>query len=95
MQAKASGITLDNLPGWPRIENISGNLHLHGNRMEFDAAKADTLGTQLSKVELAITDMAAPEVVLHRPAPGRRRYPAIFESCGKVWGNDYGALRTM
>jgi len=63
-QAKASGVTLDNLPGWPRIENVSGNLLLHGSRMEFDATQAYIAGTRLSKAQLHIADMTAPDAVL-------------------------------
>ena len=92
MHAQASGITLDNLPGWPRVENISGNLHLHGNRMEFDAAKADTLGAQLSKVELTIPDTAAPEVVVQGQLQADGPTQQFLKVAAMYAGNDYGGL---
>jgi uncharacterized protein (TIGR02099 family) len=64
LQAKVSGVTLDHIPGWPRIENISGNLQFHNSRMEFDASQADIFGTKLSRVNLNIADMAAPDAIL-------------------------------
>jgi uncharacterized protein (TIGR02099 family) len=64
VNAKASGITLDRIPGWPRIENISGNLQIHGNRMEFDASQAHIFGTRVSNAKLRIADMAAPDATL-------------------------------
>ncbi|SEP16057.1 YhdP family protein [Nitrosovibrio sp. Nv6] len=64
MHAKASGVTLDNITGWPRIENMSGDLHFHGSRMEFDASQADIFGTTLSKAKLRIADMTAADAML-------------------------------
>ncbi|HEY6044460.1 MAG TPA: YhdP family protein, partial [Nitrosospira sp.] len=92
VQAKASGITLDNLPDWPRIENISGNFHLHGDHMEFDAARADTFGTQLSKVKLAITDVAAPEAILHGQLQADGATQQFLKIAAKYGGDDYNAL---
>ncbi|WP_244859706.1 YhdP family protein [Nitrosospira sp. NRS527] len=64
LQAKVSGVTLDRIPGWPRIENMSGNLQFHNSRMEFDASQAYISGTKLSRVNLNIADMAAPDATL-------------------------------
>lgn len=64
LQAKVSGVTLDRIPGWPRIEDMSGNLQFHNSRMEFDASQAYISGTKLSRVNLNIADMAAPDATL-------------------------------
>ncbi|MEO5655275.1 MAG: AsmA-like C-terminal region-containing protein, partial [Nitrosospira sp.] len=64
LQANVSGVTLDRIPGWPRIENMSGNLQFHNSRMEFDASQAYISGTKLSRVNLNIADMAAPDATL-------------------------------
>lgn len=64
LQANVSGVTLDRIPGWPRIENMSGNLQFHNSRMEFDASQAYVSGTKLNRVNLNIADMAAPDATL-------------------------------
>ncbi|SFN27479.1 TIGR02099 family protein [Nitrosospira briensis] len=64
LNAKAFGITLDHIPGWPRIEDISGNLQIRGSRMEFDASQAGIFGTYVSNAKLSIADMAASDATL-------------------------------
>lgn len=62
--AKVSDMLLDHLPGWPRIENLAGNMHLDGNRMEINVSKADILGARLGKAKLIVPDMTAAEARL-------------------------------
>jgi uncharacterized protein (TIGR02099 family) len=90
-QAKVSGITLDNLPGWPKVENISGNFHLHGNSIEFDAGKARTFDTELSKVKLVIGDMSAPEPVLQGELEADGPTREFLKVAAKYAGNSYDA----
>ncbi|MBM3116260.1 YhdP family protein [Jeongeupia naejangsanensis] len=57
--ALARGVTLDFADGWPPISNIDGVLDFHGNRMDIRAdSGAKILGTSLSKVHVAIADLA-------------------------------------
>ena len=62
--AKISGMLLDHLPGWPRIENLAGNVRLNDNRLEINVSKGDVLGTRLGKTRLIIPDMTAAEARL-------------------------------
>ena len=62
--AKVSGMLLDHLPGWPRIENLAGNVRLNDNRMEINVSKGDILGARLGKARLIIPDMTAAEARL-------------------------------
>ncbi|HJT51119.1 MAG TPA: DUF3971 domain-containing protein, partial [Nitrosospira sp.] len=64
LDTKLSGITLDNLLEWPRIENLTGNLRFNGRGLEFNASQADILGAKLSRVKIHTADLAAPEAVL-------------------------------
>lgn len=65
LHSKVSGVTLDNLPGgWPRFENVAGNLLFNGNRMELEALQADVLGARLSKARLDLANMGGPNVIL-------------------------------
>jgi uncharacterized protein (TIGR02099 family) len=62
--AKISGMLLDHLPGWPRIENLAGNVRLNDNRMEINVSKGDILGARLGNARLIIPDMTAAEARL-------------------------------
>ncbi|MDQ3185766.1 MAG: TIGR02099 family protein [Pseudomonadota bacterium] len=64
LQAKASGVTLNHISGWPHIEDISGHLQFHGSSMKFDASQASISGTRLSKATFHIADMTAPDAML-------------------------------
>lgn len=64
LHAKASEVVLDHIPGWPRIENISGNLQFQGSEIRLDALQANTSGVRLNKVKLHIADVTAPDAVL-------------------------------
>lgn len=64
INAKASGAVLDYLPGWPRIENISADLLLHGSRMEIIASQANIFDARLNRVKLQIADMTDPDAIL-------------------------------
>lgn len=62
--AKVSGGTLDYAEGWPRIENIEGDLQFRGSRMNFTARQGTVGAVKLSKVQGDIPDMKAkPEVL--------------------------------
>lgn len=64
LHAKASEVVLDHIPGWPRIENISGNLQFQGSDIRLDASQASTSGVRFSKVTLHIADVTASDAVL-------------------------------
>ncbi|MDE2365468.1 MAG: TIGR02099 family protein [Betaproteobacteria bacterium] len=89
LQAKAAGVTLDNLPGWPKIEHISGNFHLHGSHMEFDASQAHVLGTQLTRTKLQIADAAAPDALLHGQVEASGATQQFLEIATQYTGNNF------
>lgn len=57
--AKVTDGTLDYAQGWPRIENIEGDLQLHGIRMAFLARQGTIQGVKLAKVQCDIPDLTA------------------------------------
>lgn len=61
---KASGVVLDYIPGWPKIEDISANLLFQGSQMEINISQANIFDTKLSKVKVQIADMMASDVIL-------------------------------
>ncbi len=62
--ARVNGGTLDYVPSWPKIENISADLNFHGRRMEVVARSATILGAKLSQVRAEIPDLETPNHLL-------------------------------
>ncbi len=49
---------------WPRIENISGEFLIRGNRLEVDSPSATILDTRLHNVMVALPDMMSKDLTL-------------------------------
>ncbi len=62
--ARLNGGVLDYVSGWPKIENIEGELTFRGRRMDVVAHDATILGAKLSRVHAEIPDLGVPERVL-------------------------------
>lgn len=64
VMAKVTGGVLDYAEGWPRIENIAGDLLFRGQSMEINARQGTILGAQLAKVHAEIPVLKHPDEVL-------------------------------
>jgi uncharacterized protein (TIGR02099 family) len=64
LSINTSGTTVDLAPQWPRVENISGNIQLHGDRLEFNGSHAAISGANLSKIKLRIRNLAEPHAIV-------------------------------
>ncbi|MDH5536063.1 MAG: YhdP family protein, partial [Betaproteobacteria bacterium] len=62
--AKVTGGVLDYAPGWPKIENIAGELAFRGERMDVNVKQATLLGARLSEVTASIPDLTLHDEVL-------------------------------
>jgi uncharacterized protein (TIGR02099 family) len=62
--AKVTGGTLHYGDGWPRIENIEGDLAFRGRRMDISARNGSIHGVRLPKVRAEIADLEGAEQVL-------------------------------
>lgn len=91
LQVKASGVSLDNIPGWPRIDDISGNLRFHGSRMEIDASQANIFGVGLGKVKLHIANITAPDRVLEAAGEARGATKEFIKFAAKNKGDSYAS----
>lgn len=60
LRLKAANVTVDHVPGWPRITDAAGNLRINGSHMEIEATKGFILDTRLDKAKIGIDDMTAP-----------------------------------
>lgn len=89
LHAKASGVVLDHIAGWPRIENISGNLQFQGSDIRLDASRASTSGVELNKVKLRITDMSASDAMLESEGEANGRTSEFLKFAAKYSAGNY------
>lgn len=57
VSARIDGGVLDYAEGWPRIENISGDVNFRGKRLDILVRKGSILGAQLGKVHAELPDL--------------------------------------
>src|SRR5262245_13534591 len=62
--ARVEKAVLDYAPGWPRIEDIAGELVFEGERMEITGRSGKVLGTELSNVQVRIPNLRTERHVL-------------------------------
>ena len=62
--ARVSGGVLDYASGWPKIENIEGNLAFRGTGMDIVVREASILGAKLTRVRAQLPNLGAPGPVL-------------------------------
>jgi uncharacterized protein (TIGR02099 family) len=62
--AHVSNGSLDYAAGWPKIDNIEGELTFRGRRMDVVVRDASILGAKLARVHAEIPDLTTPDRVL-------------------------------
>jgi uncharacterized protein (TIGR02099 family) len=62
--ARVTGGTLDYATGWPRIENLSGDLIFRGKRMDINARRGTIFGVALERVRVEIPDLIVNDELL-------------------------------
>ena len=64
VQMRAKGAAVEYAKEWPRIDNITAQLLIQGQRLEVIAPTAKTVGGQLQKVSVILPDMASADLLL-------------------------------
>ncbi len=64
IQARAKGVVVEYVKGWPRVIGNTATLSIQGKRLEVNAPAGMTNGAQLQKVSVVMPDMASPDLVL-------------------------------
>lgn len=62
--AKVTGGVLDYANGWPRVENIAGELAFRGKRMDITVREGTILGARLVRVKAEVPDLITPYEIL-------------------------------
>ncbi len=63
--AKVSGVVLDYASGWPRIDDIEGDLMFERDKIEIIGRSASILGVKLANVRVTLPSMLDPEPQLN------------------------------
>lgn len=71
VKAKIHDGELKFAPEWPKIENITLDMLFEGNRMELNANKGSTLGTQVVRSKVVIPNLASHQPVLSVVSEGQ------------------------
>lgn len=58
VKVKAEDVTLEYLPGWPKLEQIHGDLRFSGAGMFIESKQAKTLGVKILQTKVEIPDLA-------------------------------------
>ena len=61
VSARVEKGVLEYVPGWPRIEDIVGELHFEGDRMEVIGRSGSIYGAQLSNVRVSMPSLRGPD----------------------------------
>jgi len=64
MGAHAQGVAMQFAPDWPRIENLTGELIMRGNRLEVQSQTSSMMGAQLHHLSITLPDMRNPDMPL-------------------------------
>jgi uncharacterized protein (TIGR02099 family) len=64
LEARAKGVVMEFVKGWPRIENAQTHLLIQGNKLDIDAVSATTAGARLQNVKVGIPDLLDRSLVL-------------------------------
>lgn len=65
IQARAKGVALEYVPGWPRIDNANADLMIQGRELTVTAASAMTAGIRLKNVKVSIFDVLSKDLMLN------------------------------
>ncbi len=57
LEARARGVAVEFMKGWPRVENATAHLLIQGNKLDIDVASAMTLGAHIQNVKVGIPDL--------------------------------------
>lgn len=64
ISAHANDVAVKFAPDWPKIENISGEFVMKGNRLEVKAPTATMMGAQLHNLDVSLPDLRNPDMPL-------------------------------
>lgn len=65
IQARAKGVALEYVPGWPRINNANAELLIQGKELKVNASSAMTMGVSLKNVVVSIPDVLSKDLTLN------------------------------
>jgi uncharacterized protein YhdP len=65
VQAKAQGLTLDYVRGWPEVHDLDGDIRVDGARLTVDVRQGRVYGAEIGRSRIDIADLRAANPMLH------------------------------
>ncbi|MBI5889863.1 MAG: TIGR02099 family protein [Nitrosomonadales bacterium] len=65
LEARAKGVEMEFVKGWPRLEDAQTQLLIEGKKLEINATTATTTGAHLQNVKVSIPDLLDNNPILH------------------------------
>ncbi len=89
LEARAKGVEMEFVKGWPRLEDAQTHLLIEGNKLDVDAVSATTAGAHLQNVRVSITDLLANNLVLQVRGEAADATQRCLDYIGKSPVNGY------
>lgn len=64
INAHGQNVSMQFAPDWPKIENLSGEVLIKGNKLEVHAPASTMLGSSIHDLDITVSDMTHPEMPL-------------------------------
>jgi uncharacterized protein (TIGR02099 family) len=65
VQAKAQGLTLDYVRGWPEVHDLDGDIRVDGARLTVDVRQGRVYGAEIGRSRIDIADLRSANPMLH------------------------------
>ncbi len=89
LEARAKGVAMEFLKGWPRIEDAQTHLLIEGNKLDIDAVTATTAGAHLQNVKVSIPDLLSKNLLLQVRGEAADSTQRCLDYIGKSPVNGY------
>jgi len=89
LEARAKGVAMEFVKGWPRLEDAQTVLLIEGNRLEINAASATTAGAHLQNIRVSIPDLLANNPILQVHGEAADTTQRCLDYIGKSPVNGY------
>jgi uncharacterized protein (TIGR02099 family) len=89
LEARAKGVVMEFIKGWPKLEDAQTQLLIEGNKLEVNAVSATTTGAHLQNVKVSIPDLLSSKLLLQVRGEAADSTQSCLDYIGKSPVNGY------
>jgi uncharacterized protein (TIGR02099 family) len=89
LEARAKGVVMEFIKGWPKLEDAQTQLLIEGNKLEVNAVTATTTGAHLQNVKVSIPDLLDSKLLLQVRGEASDSTQRCLDYIGKSPVNGY------